>query len=739
MPLQRLRFSAGVTRESTSIGNEGTWFECDKVRFRSGQPEKIGGWALEGAASGAPTVPPSGVFLGVCRSLYNWTTLASRNLLGIGTHVKYYVEDGPAGIVYDITPIRSVTYSITAANSLDTSNGSKTITAHVTAHNAQTGDRVVISNAATLGGVPAAEINTLHTITRVDADTFQFTVDTAATGSVTGGGGVNTTYAFTIDALLLNGPFTATTGSTTLAVYAPNHGAQTGDYVIFSGASSLGGTVTASVLNAEYVVTIVDSDNFTITLAVAANASDTGHGGASVVAQFQATTGAEVTEKLSGWGAGGWGGVTAGLSGATGWGVATSTSLGREARIWTQSNYGENLILNPRYGPVYMWIPSGSTFNRAQRLGYTSSGVYKTDINGPLMANWVMVSADARIVVVFGTNPIGETTEDPLLVRWSAQEDYTDWTPTATNQAGFYRLTYGTELKCSIQMRQEVLVFTDSAVYSMQYLGPPYVYGFTPLSTNISIVGPNAVTQASNVAYWMGYGKFYTYSGVVNTLPCALKQYVFSDINYDQAYQFFATPNERFNEVWFFYCSANSSTIDRYVIYNYVENLWAYGTMARTAWTDSHLRTYPIAAGYDGLLIAHEFGVDDASVNPPQPIHAYIQSADFDIGDGHNYSFVWRMVPDITFDGSMVDAPSVDFIVKARKNPGAGYKADVTGEVISANDYSATHAYLVQRFTQLIYTRARGRQIALKVESNTLGTQWQVGAPSIDVRPDGRR
>ena len=652
MPLQRLKFTPGVNRESTTLANEGGWYECDKIRFRSGYPEKIGGWVLESMlpySSSTAVAPPSGSYWGVCRSMWVWTTLNGRNLLGMGTNLKFYIEDGTGGVVYNVTPIRLTT----------------------------------------------------------------------AAGDVT---------------------FAASAGQTTLTVTDVAHGATPGDFVTFSGATSLGGNITATVLNREYrIVTVPSADTYTVEASVAANGSDSGNGGAAVVAAYQLNVGSEITTNSAGWGAGGWGGETYGEP-DTGWGESETTALAVEAALWSQSNYGENLIINPRYGALYMQVPNAisGTYDRAVLLASTSPSPYTTDADCPSVCNWVMVSPESRFVIAFGTNDYGSSTQDPLLIRWSAQEDYTTWTPAPTNQAGSFRLSYGSELKTAVQMRQETLVFTDAAVYSMQYLGPPYVWGFNMLDGNISLAGPNVVAVANNVAYWMGNEKFYTYSGRVETLPCTLRQYIFEDINVTQRYQFFACTNEGYNEVWWFYCSANSDTIDRYVIYNHLERIWMYGTLARTAWIDSALRPYPLAAAYDGIVVQHENGVDDATTGTPAAIESYIQSADFDIGDGHNYGFVWRMIPDVTFDGSDTAAPSVDITVRSRRNPGATYHTDDPQGVVSVNNYSAQRTYTVQQFTQIVYMRARGRQMAFKIASSDVGVQWQLGAPSIDIRPDGR-
>ncbi len=641
--LQKLQFRPGVTRESTTLTNEGGWFESDKVRFRSGSAEKIGGWVSDAGVSNAALAPPTGSFWGVCRSLWNWITLSSYNLLGVGTNLKFYIQNGIGGAFYDITPIRSTT----------------------------------------------------------------------AAGDVT---------------------FAATTGSTTLTVTDAAHGAQAGDFVTYSGAVSLGGVITAAVLNKEYqVVAVLSNNTYTITSTVAANSSDTGSGGASTIAKYQITTGSDIYTVSVGWGSGGWGGITTGYT-STGWGspAPAGVGLGTQLRLWSQANYGQDLIFNPRGGALYYWAVNANPtiFDRGTLISYTDA---------PTVCNYVMVSDASRFVIGFGVNDYGSAIQNPLLIRWSDQEDYTSWTPAVTNQAGSYQLSHGSTIVTSMQARQEILVWTDAALYSMQYLGPPYVWGFQILADNLSIASPNAVVTANNITYWMGVDKFYMYSGRVETLPCTLRSYVYNDINMSQSFQFFAGTNEGFNEVWWYYCSANSTTVDRYVVYNYLERIWYYGTMNRTAWLDSALRVQPMATTYGAQLVYHETGVDDGTTNPPSPITAYVQSSDFDLGDGHAYGFVWRLIPDITFDGSTAEAPAVDFTVRPRYNPGANYGNSQSPSVVSAVSFAGQRTYNVQQFTQQVFVRIRGRQMAFKVGSDTLGTAWQLGTPRIDVRPDGRK
>jgi hypothetical protein len=650
--LQKLVFRPGINRESTTLANEGGWFEGDKVRFRSGSAEKIGGWVQDSGASNAALRPPTGSFWGVCRSLWNWITLASYNLLGLGTNLKFYIQNGSGGVFNDITPLRLTT----------------------------------------------------------------------SAGDIT---------------------FAATTGSTTLTVTDASHGAQQGDFVTYSGAVSLGGAVTADILNTEYqVLSVVSSSSYTVALSVAANSSDTGDGGSAVIGAYQITTGSDVYTISVGWGSGGWGGITTGYT-PTGWGspAAAGVGLGVQLRLWSQANYGQNLVFNPRGGALYYWAVDANpnTFNRGALLSPTSAGIYQTDTDCPSVCNVVMVSDASRFVLTFGVNDYGSAIQNPLLVRWSNQEDYTTWTPAITNQAGSYQLSHGSAVITALQARQEILVWTDAALYSMQYLGPPYVWGFQILADNISIAGPNAAITANNITYWMGVDKFYMYSGRVETLPCTLRSFVYNDINMAQSFQFFAGTNEGFNEIWWYYCSANSTVVNRYVVYNYLERIWYYGSLDRSAWLDSALRVEPMATTYNAQLLYHEVGVDDGTTNPPSPITAYVQSSDFDIGDGHNFGFVSRIIPDVTFDGSSVNAPKLDFTIRPRQFPGSNYGNTNNPTVTSNQSYVGQRTYNVQQFTEQVYVRVRGRQMAFKVSSDSLGTTWQLGVPRIDVRPDGRK
>ena len=634
MPLQKLQFRPGVNREGTSLSNEGGWFDCDKVRFRSGYPEKIGGWAALSYNT----------FLGVCRSLWNWVTLKQYNLMGVGTNLKFYVEDG--GEYYDITPIREIN-----------------------------------------GNTPSAGPPVIN----------------ASTISLTASGTVLTVSDSAADSL------------------------QVDDFVTIAGADLIGGVN----VNGEYqIATVTSGTVYTVTLATSATGTASN---SAITLAYQINTGFDVYTIGTGWGAGPWSRL--------GWGSGFTTGFGLQLRLWSQANFGEDLLFSPRGGAFYLWQPGGGA---TPAYGTRGTAVTGTDV--PSKINLIMVSDTSRIVICFGCNDYGaydSTPQDPLLIRWSEQESYTGWTPAATNQAGSYRLSHGSEIVAALQTRQEIIVWTDASIYAMQYLGPPFVYGFTLLADNISIVSPNAMATAAGVVYWMGVDKFYVYSGRVETLPCSVRQFIFNDINRDQEAQFNAGTNEGFSEVWWNYCSKNSTVIDRYVIFNYLDRVWYYGTLDRTAWLDSPLRQFPMAATAGNIVVFHEAAVDDGSTNPPSAINSYIQSSDFDIGDGHNYGYVWRMIPDITFDGSDTrgetsDKPYVQFTVRPKQNPGSGYGAALSPTVTSAQSYAGQTTYNVQQFTEIVYSRVRGRQMAFKVESNSVGTQWQLGVPRIDVRPDGR-
>jgi hypothetical protein len=713
MPLKKLIFKPGVNRENTRYTTEGGWYDCDKIRFRQGTPEKIGGWVRV----------TSSTFLGICRSLWNWVTLGGLDLIGVGTNLKFYIESG--GAYNDITPYRYLsTATDTLNNPFTTTTGSNVVTVADSGSNVQTGDIVVISGVdgtLTFDGIPGTELNGRHVVTRVNANSYTITVTTNATAGATGigGSGIVVNYFYYVQAL--TNPFTTTTGSSSVVVTDVAHGAVNGDFVYFSPSVTLNGVT----INGQYQITYIDVDTYRIT--GTGTASSSGSGGGTVYAIYEINVGPEVQVPLVGWGSGRWG------LGPWGSGEAAVSQL----RLWSQSNFGEDLVFGPRSGGLYYWDATD---------GFPSRGIAVTTMAGasdvPVIQEWILISDVSRFVFCFGCNDYGSTTLDPMLIRWSDQESVTNWTPAITNQAGSLRLSHGSGILTALQVRQEILVWTDSSIYSLQYVGAPVVWGSTLLGDNISIMGPNAVAVASGVTYWMGRDKFYKYDGRVNTLRCDLRQYIFSDLNQEQDYQVFAGTNEAFNEIWWFYCSNNSTVIDKYVIYNYSEDIWYYGTMERTAWLDTGLNQYPIAASYENNLVYHENGVNDDIDGTPIAINSYITSSQFDIDDGHNIGFIWRMIPDITFrnsDNAPALAPQVTMTLTPYQNSGSGPNIPASLGGNSSATVTRITQVPVEEFTGQLYIRVRGRQMEMKIESNRLGTQWQLGAPRIDIKPDGRR
>lgn len=612
MPLKKLQLKPGVNRENTRYTTEGGWYDCDKVRFRYGTPEKIGGWEQ---------VSNINTFQGVARSLWPWS-----QLLGVGTNLKFYIMYGSA--YFDITPIR--------------------------------------------------------------------------------------------DTVTLTNPFTTSIGLPTVTVTDAAHGCATGDFVTFSGASPVGGLT----LNGEYQVTVLTINTYTIT--ASSNASSTATGGGTVTAAYQVNTGPAIQTPLAGWGAGPWGGGA--------WGIGTPSLEG--LRVWNQQNFGEDLIFGPKDGPLYYWDNS---------LGLAVRGVSLSSLPGanqvPTVQRAIMVSDASRFVLAFGCNDYSSADQNLMLIRWSDQESAVNWTPAATNQAGSLQLSHGSEIVGILQVRQEILVWTDISLYSLQYLGPPIVWGSQLLADNITLMSDRAMTTAAGVTYWMGEDKFYVYDGRVQTLPCDLRQYIFSDFNQNQREQVFCSTVEQFNEVWWFYCSSDNNTAspNKYVVYNYIEKIWYYGTMDRTAWMDaSIISNYPIAA-YDNQLLYQEVGVDDNSTGTPAAIEAYIQSSEFDLDDGENFAFIWRVLPDITFRGSTNGSPSAVLTLYPLQNAGSGYNNPAS---LGGSDNAAiirTATVPIEQFTGQVNIRVRGRQLAMKISSDGIGVAWQLGSPRLDLRPDGRK
>jgi len=859
MPLQKLVFKPSLYREGTAYSAEGYWYDGDKIRFRSGLPEKIGGWTQV-----SPTQ-----FLGTCRSLWTWVDLNSNVFIGVGTTSKYYIYSG--GFYNDITPIYQTT--TLGTNPIASTASSTGVVITDTAYSPATGDYVILSTCTVGGAVISGE----YIVTSViSSSSYGITLSSAATSTATGGTGVVAQYELPtgqITASISNGwgtgpwggvslaatstlgtnPFSTTSGSGTVIVSQAAHGIPTGNYVDFSGATAFDG-ITAGILNSTYQVTSLTASTYSITLpsSFVATSTTTG-GGSSVIAEKQ--------------------------SGTRGWGTAynNATGINSQLRLWTNDNFGQDLVLAPRGGPIYYWQDSGGVTTRAVALsslanttastitslsfasgsstaiasapagiypysyitgtgiatgtqvssnyviGSTSvpltipstaasSGNYTISYAGqyvPVSTLQVITSAIQEFVIAFGSNSYNggtySSTFNPMLVRWSDQANAYQWVPQVTNQSGEFALSNGSFIMGARATRQEILIWTNTALYTMQYVGYPYVWSFQLLMDNISVMSPNCMVTINNITYWMGTSKFYKYDGTVHTLPSTLRQYVFDDLNINQAFQVFSGANEGYNEVWWFYVSNESidNSIDKYVIYNYLDDAWAYGTFktvqvnagsfvvgkqyvissagttnftaigaannnvgtyfvatgvgsgtgtawalnGRSAWIQNNIQSNPVAADYNGRLLYHESGVDDSATSQTQPIYAYIQSSDFGImasdqnNSGQHFGFVWRLLPDVNFNGSTVANPQVTMALYPRQNSGTAYGSTDQNPVVSSQSYAfpTPQEYTVQQFTGEVYTRLRGRQMAFKCYSNTIGTAWQLGTNRYDVKQDGRR
>ena len=710
MPLTKLQFRPGINKEITAYSNEGGWVDCDKVRFRFGYPEKFGGWEKL----------TNNTYQGTARRLHNWLALDGSNFLGVGTHLKYYIEEG--GTFNDVTPIRAST-----------------------------------------------------------------------TNSTT---------------------FSATNGSANITVTESNHGAAENDFVTFSQAVSLGGNVTAAILNAEHqIVSVTNANTYVITVSVTANSSDTGNGGSGTDAEYQITVGLDSQVGGTGWGAGLFGGTTAGAlttqlaealddsetaidvdsatgitagdtilieeelitvgtissntlgtgggpstrgaSGTTaathadntivrlavgnassdddftGWGIAAVSGTTREIRTWSHDNFGEDLLINPRDGAVYLWDKTNGLSTRAVELS-TLAGAANT----PTVAKQVLVSDIDRHVICFGTNTYGTTTQDPLMIRWSNQESVSNWTISSATTAGSLRLGSGSEFVQAVETKREILIWTDTSLHSMRFIGGTFVFGIQQIASNITIMSPKAAVSTEDFVFWMGKDNFYVYAGGTQTLPCTVKDKVFLDFNSQQRDKVIAGVNSEFSEVVWFYPSESNSLnnggtgdIDKYVIYNYLEKVWYFGSFSRTAWTDRGIRNFPIAAS-SSYLYNHENGYDDDG----SAMTSFIESAPMDIGDGDKFTLVQKIVPDLTFDGSLTtSSPAATFTLKARNSPGEDF------ENTSSGTTTRTASSPVEVFTDQIDLRARGRSFAMRVESTALGMKWKLGSPRVNIRPDGRR
>ena len=644
MPLQKLQFKPGINKEITNYSNEMGWNKSDKIRFKKGFPEQIGGW----------TRVSNTQVIGTPRTLINWIALDGDNLVGVGTNIKYYVLEGQT--YTDRTPIR-------LAKTFDGGSGN-----------------------------PAVD------------------------------------------------PFTTTLSSTTVTVSHTGHGADDGSYVTFINSSDVNG-VPAAELNKEHRLTYVDANSYTITVDTAATSAGSG-GGSTIVGEYQINPGQEVFSYTSGWSSGTWS--------AGSWGQTGFSDLAEQLRLWVHDNYGEDVITNLYQGDIYYLDKSGTNvmktgapYTSSSEITYrmrsifdiaTAAGTANTAYI-PTQVTYSMVSQQARHVICFGANnQNGTGAFDPLLVRWSSSEDYQDWRPLSTNSAGDFRLEQGSQIISAIKTRQEILIFTNTAVYAMQYVGLPYVFSFTLLASHISLMSPNAVSVANNIVFWMGRDKFYVFDGQVRALPSTLRTFVYHNINYVQEFQVISGTNEEYNEIWWFYPTGTDTQINNYVVFNYLENTWYYGTLSRSAWLDSGLRQSPIAFDYNRRALNHEVGVDDASGTGSVAIGSFIESSDFDIGDGDQFSFVWRMIPDLTFTGSESVNPDVTLTLTPRDYTGGSYTSE-TGKSVQASALSPQELY-----TNQIDIRVRGRQLKLRIDgSSSVGTKWQLGTPRIDIRTDGRR
>ena len=704
MPLTKLQFRPGINRETTSYSNEGGWFDMDKVRFRFGYPEKIGGWEKSSST----------YFLGTCRALHPWVALNGERYLGVGTHLKYYINEG--GGYNDITPIRVTT----SAGDVTFSASANTLGANVAI-----GDtNITLTSSSGFPESGRIKINNeIITYAAVSGNILQ--------GCLRGQSSTTEAAHTSGDAVLC----------ATLIVTDADHGALENDFVTYSGAATLGGNITAAILNQEYqVVSKVNANSYLIEAReeaslpsittttgytptyVFASTSDSGNGGSSVVGAYQINTGLDTTIVGTGWGAGTWSRGT--------WGSAASLAAsGQTLRIWSHDNFGEDLLINVRDAGIYYWDKTNGMTNRAVAI---------SDLVGantaPTIAKKVLVSDRDRHVIAFGCDPqdnIG--TQDPLLIRFSDQESITDWAATATNTAGDLRLGSGSEIITAVETRQQVLVFTDVSLHAMQFLGPPFTFGINTVSENITIASPLSAIAIEDQVYWMGAEEFYVYSGNVQRLPCSVRDYVFSDINSDQLEKVTASTNTAFSEIWWFYPSASSTECDKYVVYNYQQQIWYYGSMNRTCWLDRGVESFPIAASTDHALYLHERGFDDGSTTPASAITAYIESSQMSMGEGDNFVFLRKLIPDLTFRDSTAASPSATMTLQTRNYPGGAYLQT------NSKTVTKTASVPVEQWTNEVNVRLRGRSFAFKIETTDTGVGWRLGSPRVEVQPDGMR
>ena len=704
MPLTKLQFRPGINRETTSYSNEGGWFDMDKVRFRFGYPEKIGGWIKES----------TNAFLGTCRALHPWIALDGSNFLGVGTHLKYYINEG--GAYNDITPIRVTT----AAGDITFSASANTLSAGID---------------AVIDTIPLTSSSGFPSSGRIKIDNEIITYALVSGNNLTGCvRGVNDTVAASHSS-------SAAVTCATLIVTDADHGALENDFVTYSGAATLGGNITADVLNQEYQIThIINVNSYQIEARtvstigsittttglnptyVFATTSDSGNGGGSVVGAYQINTGLDTTIVGTGWGAGTW------SRGTWGSGASLATS-GQTLRIWSHDNFGEDLLINVRDGDIYYWDKTNGLANRAVELA-SIAGANKV----PTIAKQVLVSDRDRHVIAFGCDSELEPgVQDPLLIRFSDQENILDWQSLVDTTAGDLRIGSGSKIITAVETRQQILVFTDVSLHAMQFLGPPFTFGINAISENITIASPLAAIAVEDNVYWMGAEEFYAYGGAVQRIPCSVRDYVFTNINNDQLEKVTAGLNTAFSEVTWFYPSASSTENDSYVTYNYDQKIWYYGLMNRTCWLDRGVNNDPLAASTDHYLYFQEIGFDDGSTSPASAITSYIESSQMDLGEGDQFAFMRRLIPDLTFRNSTAPSPQATMTLKVRNFPGGNYLSSDARTVVK------TASIPVEQFTEQVFVRLRGRSFAFRIESEDTGVGWRLGSPRVDVRPDGRR
>ena len=846
MPLNKLQFNPGINKEVTKYTNEAGWSDCDKVRFRQGYPEKIGGWTRHG----------SNTFTGVCRSLHQWISLAFVKYTGLGTNVKFMVETGQN--YFDVTPLRT---TVSLTDKMFSTAGAPFMRILDSAGGFVVGSYVTFSGASAVGN---QTVDGEKVITDVDALFTDATCDYNNDPTITHDANVRIYAGLPVSGTgIPAGAYVASINSSTSFELS---------------ASTTGGSVTNGTLTFDgtKVFTVATSTN-----------SSTAVGGGTFTIAYQVNVGPDFQIPVDGWSSSDWNDGT--FNGGNG---------GAESlRVWSQANYGEDLIIGPRGGEMYYWdtsagtgtraiplknvpngaavpisfqqtgcsylsgsegvshpenanivvglpvsgsnIPAGATvagiesstifrlsanttgsgsgqtlsfgddpititensnsltvkdnsLNRVYEVGQhvtisgsdaignittgiintrhkiatvdTAAGTFTTEAFNtvatstatggghgvslqyelsaevPVVQDSLLVSDASRFTFAFGCNAFGDTTEtkNPLLLRWSAQEDVYDWRPRATNQAGDLQLSQGTEIVAAVQSRQEILVFTDSALYSLQYVGAPVVWGSQLVGSNLSVASSKAVAYANGVAYWMGKEKFYKYDGAVQPLRCDVRKHVFDDLDKGQYEQVFAGTLEEYHEVWWFYCDSQRVAPNKYVVYNYLEDIWYVGSMGRSAWYDSPINDFPLAATDTYNLVEHENGNDNGQGATLEAIDSFITSGQFGIESGTSFTFIDKVVPDLSFVGSTAGSPSVEMSLLASSEPGTADNNPASeggvneGQVALAVD-------TVDEYTDQLDVRVRGRQMAIKVRSNALGTKWQLGTPRLNMRPDGRR